>query len=47
MRKAELIRIISEHMVDDDILVEDVLLQFPADMVELSQTQLELEKAKN
>lgn len=47
MRKAQLIRIVSEHMVYNDIFDEDVLLRFLADTSELSQTQLEIEKAKN
>jgi len=46
MRKANLIRLIAEHMVDNDVLPEEVMDKLPPPPLEMSQAQLELEKTR-
>lgn len=46
MWKLHLVRIVSEHMVDNDIFEESTLDNLETGATGLSQTQLELEKAK-
>lgn len=45
MRKTNIIKIIAEHIVDNDILEEDILDQLQ-ETQELMSTQIELEKAR-
>ena len=44
MRKTNLVKLIAEHMVDIDVLSEEVLDHLPSLPLEMSQAQLELEK---
>lgn len=46
MRKASLVRVIVEHMVDDDISEEEILNQLPADVREMTLAEMELVEAK-
>lgn len=46
MRKTQLVRIVAEHMVDNDVFDVEELCQLSIDTSELSQAHLELEKAK-
>lgn len=43
MRTASLVRVIAEHMVDNDISEEEILNQLSVDVQEMSQSQIELE----
>ena len=45
-RKATLVRIVAEHMVDNDIFHQEILDQLPVDAREMSPNQLELEKTR-
>lgn len=45
-RKTQLAKIIAEHMVDNDVFDDEVLSQFPVETPELSQSQVEIEKAR-
>lgn len=46
MRKLSLVRIIAEHIVDNDISEEGMLSQLPVDIQEMYQIQIELKKAR-
>ncbi len=46
MRKANLVRLIAEHMVANDVLPEEVMDQLPPPPLEMSQAQLELENTR-
>ena len=46
MRKTQLIRVVSEDMVDNDIFDKSVLNDLVSDTPELSKAQIELEKLK-
>ena len=46
MRKTQLIKIVSEHMVDNDVFEERILDDLETDSPSLSHAQVELEKAR-
>ena len=46
MRKERLVRIISEHMVDEQIFEAEILDRLPAESTNLTAEQIELEKYK-
>lgn len=46
MIKASLVKVIAEHMVNNDIFEDEILNQLLVDVQEMSQAQFELEKAK-
>lgn len=46
MRKSQLMRIIAEHMVDNDRFDEEVLEDLPAEKTTMTPDQVELEKAR-
>lgn len=46
MRKTQLVRIVAEHMADNDVFDVEELCQLSIDMSELLQAHLELKKAK-
>ena len=46
MRKERLVRIISEHMVDEQIFEAEILDRLPAESTNLTVEQIELEKYK-
>lgn len=45
-RKANIIKVIAEHVVDNDVFEEDMLQQVQMDTQELTPTKLKLEKAR-
>lgn len=45
-RKASIVRVIAEHLVDNDVFEEETLSQLQVDIQDLTPNQLELEKAK-
>ena len=46
MKKERLVRIISEHMVDEQIFEAEILDRLPAESTNLTAEQIELEKYK-
>lgn len=47
MRKSILVRMFAEHMVDNNILEEEIFSQLPIYVQEMSQARIKLEKSGN